>query len=89
MLREELLAAEPAGLELLRRAPAADPVTASERSLPAEKRTRCFAGILILARVWGFTPIRAAAVLTPKDPKPVRRTSSPPLRASRITSSAD
>ena len=45
--------------------------TASLRSLPAEKRTCCLEGTRILARVCGFTPVWAARVRTPKDPKPV------------------
>src|SRR5712691_3797676 len=61
--------------------------TASASSLPGKKRTRSFAGTWIGLRSRGLTPLRAALVRTLKEPKPTKRTSSPPLRVSRIVSS--
>src|SRR5689334_14693254 len=49
--------------------------TASESSLPGEKRTRSFAGTLIGLRSRGLTPLRAALLRTLKEPKPTKRTS--------------
>ena len=49
--------------------------TASESSLPGEKRTQSFAGTLIGLRSRGLTPLRAALLRTLNKPKPTKRTS--------------
>jgi hypothetical protein len=52
------------------------------RALPALKAGTLEAGILIFSPVWGFLPSLALRSRTENFPKPVIRTSSPPLSAS-------
>ena len=60
------------------------PFTASFNCFPALNFGRLDAGIWIGAPVRGFLPVRADRFATLNLPKPVRRTSSPRLRASVI-----
>src|SRR5258708_22733890 len=61
--------------------------TASESSLPGEKRTRSFAGTSIGLRSSGLTPLRSALLITLKEQKPTTRTSLPSLRDLRVITS--
>src|SRR5262249_167508 len=63
-------------------------ITASLSSLPGVNFTRLRAGTVIFWRVCGLTRTLSAVSLTPKTPKPTRRTVSPcskePLIESRV-----
>src|SRR3712207_5777239 len=63
------------------------PISASLRALPALKAGTLWAGIFIFSPVWGFLPSLALRSRTENFPKPVIRTSSPPLSASVTTRS--